>query len=65
MRASRTSVGVQGSLKGSRNTLLRLIRNAESMNRRINQIRPIDIANWRDARLLEIKPDSVTSHPHI
>ena len=45
--------------KSSRNTLLRLIRNSEFMNRRINQIKPVDIANWRDARLLEIKPDSV------
>ena len=51
--------GGEDPYKGSRNTLLRLIRNAEFMNRRINQIRPIDIANWRDARLLEIKPDSV------
>jgi integrase len=45
--------------KSNLNTLKRVLRNAQFMTRRLNQIQAKDIADWRELRLTQVQPVSV------
>lgn len=47
------------SAKGEKNAINRFLNNADFVHRRLNQIKPDDIRQWRDNRLKEVDPQSV------
>lgn len=52
---------VAATMKGRNEfgTVDRLIRNAQFMSLRLDKLKPTDIRDWRDARVLEVQPQSV------